>query len=51
MLVERYGDLAGYETELRASADAAVDAGWLIREDADDMIAEELERAAELGLE
>ena len=51
VLVERYGDLAGYETELRASADAAVDAGWLIREDADDMIAEELERAAELGLE
>jgi hypothetical protein len=51
LLVERYGDLAGYETELRASADAAVEAGWLIREDADDIIAEELERAAELGLE
>ncbi len=50
LLVERYGDLAGYEAELRASADAAVEAGWLIREDADDMIAEELERAAELGL-
>lgn len=51
LLVERYGDLAGYEIELRASADAAVAAGWLISEDADDIIAEELERAAELGLE
>ena len=49
-LVERYGDLAGYETALRASADASVEAGWLIREDADDIIAEELARAAELGL-
>lgn len=43
-IAELYVDQADFEAKLRASADAAVKAGWLLPVDADQMVVEEIAR-------
>ena len=49
-LAALYPSLDAYVEALRASAEAAVDAGWLLPVDAQVMVDEETARAAALGL-
>jgi len=46
-----YESAAAYLDALQASADTAMEAGWLFPEDAETLVAEETARAAAIGLE